>query len=184
MDHDVNTLISAADEVHWEEEGLFASLDEFKAINTKIRHPEKCYEGDVIMGEPLFTTQSDSGHKRSSTFQQDSLLDLVASILDPSLASCSTVQARVTGGHVLGTDNKYFSVQRNVEDKDGRKNHREKPYSHSVKFWKLKKTKCKLVLGMDIGLEESCTLSLCALMGIIAYRSRCTTVLEEWMKIN
>jgi len=37
---------------------------------------------------------------------------------------------------------------------------------------------------MDIGLEESCTLSLCVLVGRIAYRSRYTTILEEWMKIN
>jgi len=37
---------------------------------------------------------------------------------------------------------------------------------------------------MDIGLEELCTLSLCALVGRIAYRSRCTSVLEDWVKIN
>jgi len=58
------------------------------------------------------------------------------------------------------------------------------PPSHYTKFWKPKKTKRRLVLGMDIGLEESCSLALCTLVGRIAYGSRCTSSMEDWMKFT
>jgi hypothetical protein len=51
----------------------------------------------------------------------------------------------------------------------------------TVKVWKPKRTKQKLVMGMDIGLEESCNLALCALVGRLAYRSRCVSPLDEWV---
>jgi hypothetical protein len=37
-------------------------------------------------------------------------------------------------------------------------------------------------MGMDIGLEESCNLALCALVGRLAYRSRCSSSIEEWVQ--
>jgi hypothetical protein len=54
----------------------------------------------------------------------------------------------------------------------------------SSKVWRPKRTKRKLVLGMDIGLEESCNLALCTLVGRLAYRSRCLIPLEEWVLRN
>jgi hypothetical protein len=50
-----------------------------------------------------------------------------------------------------------------------------------ARMWKLKKTKRGMVSGMDVGLEESCNLSLCALVGIFAYRSQCKMIITEWM---
>jgi hypothetical protein len=37
-------------------------------------------------------------------------------------------------------------------------------------------------MGVDVGLEDSCTLSLCALVGRYAYRSRCKRPLDVWME--
>jgi hypothetical protein len=54
--------------------------------------------------------------------------------------------------------------------------------SASPKVWKPKRTRRRLVLGMDVGLEESCTLVMCVLVGRFAYRSRCTTTIEDWVQ--
>jgi hypothetical protein len=39
------------------------------------------------------------------------------------------------------------------------------------KPWKLKKGKHRMVLGGDIGLEETCNLALCMLVGRFTYRA-------------
>jgi hypothetical protein len=40
------------------------------------------------------------------------------------------------------------------------------------KAWKPKKQRQRLVIGMDVGLEETCQLSLCALVGCFAYKTK------------
>jgi hypothetical protein len=37
------------------------------------------------------------------------------------------------------------------------------------------------VIGMDVGLEETCQLSLCALVGRFAYKTRSSTTFKDWM---
>jgi hypothetical protein len=37
------------------------------------------------------------------------------------------------------------------------------------------------VIGMDVGLEETCQLSLCALVGSFAYKTRSLITFDEWM---
>jgi hypothetical protein len=39
-----------------------------------------------------------------------------------------------------------------------------------------------MVLGMDIGLEDSCSLTMCALVGRLAYRFLCKLSVMEWMQ--
>jgi hypothetical protein len=48
----------------------------------------------------------------------------------------------------------------------------------SKKVWKPNKTKRKMVMGVDVGLEESVQLSLCTLVGRISYRSLCECLLS------
>jgi hypothetical protein len=50
--------------------------------------------------------------------------------------------------------------------------------------WKPKRKKQRLVLGMDVGLEDACNLAMCALVGRFAYKERCTQKLSEWMKTS
>jgi hypothetical protein len=50
------------------------------------------------------------------------------------------------------------------------------------KAWKVKKTKRRMVMGVDVGLEESCNLSLCALVGRLSYRSLCKQPITDWMQ--
>jgi hypothetical protein len=45
-----------------------------------------------------------------------------------------------------------------------------------------KKTKRRMVMGVDVGLEESCNLSLCALVGRLSYRSLCNHPITDWMQ--
>jgi hypothetical protein len=44
-----------------------------------------------------------------------------------------------------------------------------------VRVWKPKRQRRRLVIRMDVGLEETCQLSLCALVGRFSYKTRCTT---------
>jgi len=67
LDHDVNTLISVADKVHWEEEVFLSSVDEHLVVNNHIRHPVLCNKVDVTVGKPFNTSLSDSGLKHNST---------------------------------------------------------------------------------------------------------------------
>ena len=41
-----------------------------------------------------------------------------------------------------------------------------------------------LVLGMDIGLEDSCSLAMCALVGMLVYFLFCKISVAEWMKVT
>jgi hypothetical protein len=52
----------------------------------------------------------------------------------------------------------------------------------SVRPWKPKKVRRRLVIGMDVGLEETCQLSLCALVGRFAYKSQSILSFSEWMQ--
>jgi hypothetical protein len=64
--------------------------------------------------------------------------------------------------------------------------HNSKPARNktSGKIWKPKKQRRRLVIGMDVGLEETCQLSLCALVGRFAYKSRCSTTFKDWMQTH
>jgi len=50
------------------------------------------------------------------------------------------------------------------------------------KVWKPKKSCRRLVIGMDVGLEETCQLALCALVGRFTYKHKCSLTFSDWMK--
>jgi hypothetical protein len=60
-----------------------------------------------------------------------------------------------------------------VELQGGRSKGKRGGLKRSTRVWRPKRTKHIMVLGMDVGLEESCNLALCALVGRLAYRSCC-----------
>jgi hypothetical protein len=51
----------------------------------------------------------------------------------------------------------------------------------SQRPWVSKKSKKKLVLGVDIGLADSVSMALCSLVGRLSYRHLCNTNLLIWM---
>jgi len=61
---------------------------------------------------------------------------------------------------------------------------KRQPTKLPMKVWKPKRTKCSLVLGMDIGLEDSCSLTMCVLVCRMAYRHYCKSSVAEWMKAS
>jgi len=184
MDRDVSALMSAIDEVHWEEASLFASMDVFHAVNTSTHHLEESLNADVIVGGPFPTLPHDPCLMHNIVnVLKSTTIDPVGFANCPSEASRSSEKAQVLGGHLKGHSSFPQLVIGLEECKVGQKDHRIR-FTCTVKVWKPKHTKRKLVLGMDIGLEESFTLSLCALVGRLACRSRCSTAMEEWVKQN
>ena len=61
---------------------------------------------------------------------------------------------------------------------------KRQPTKLPMKVWKPKIMKCSLVLGMDIWLEDSCSLTMCVLVGRMAYRHYCKSSVAEWMKAS
>jgi hypothetical protein len=59
---------------------------------------------------------------------------------------------------------------------------KEMRHKKVTRVWKPKKVRHCLVIGMDVGLEETCKLSLCALVGRFAYKSKSSIPFSEWMK--
>jgi len=51
----------------------------------------------------------------------------------------------------------------------------------NLRPWCLKKTKRKMVLKIDIGLEDLISLSLYSPVGILSYKHLCLTDLVEWV---
>jgi hypothetical protein len=50
MDREVNALMSAADEEHWERAGLFASVDASSGVNNTVCHPDEHFNVDLNVG--------------------------------------------------------------------------------------------------------------------------------------
>jgi hypothetical protein len=53
-----------------------------------------------------------------------------------------------------------------------------------TKSWIPNKTRRKMVLGDDLGLDEAVNLALTALVGRFSYRSKCSTSLIDWVKLH
>jgi hypothetical protein len=48
--------------------------------------------------------------------------------------------------------------------------------------WSPNRSKHKLVLGEDVGLEETVNMELCSLVGRLSYRSMCRTSIMTWVQ--
>ena len=56
------------------------------------------------------------------------------------------------------------------------------PVGFHRKVWKANKKAKRLVLGNDVGLEDTCRMELCALVGWISYISLSNVSLEVWIR--
>jgi hypothetical protein len=52
------------------------------------------------------------------------------------------------------------------------------------KVWKENKHVRRMVLGADVGLEETCRLALCGLVGRLSYSYLASSPVFEWMTIS
>jgi hypothetical protein len=52
----------------------------------------------------------------------------------------------------------------------------------SRKTWKANRKAKRLVIGSDVGLEQTCRMALCGLVGRISYKSLSKISLEDWIK--
>jgi hypothetical protein len=62
--------------------------------------------------------------------------------------------------------------------------HSSKGRKSTLRPWRSRKTKKKMVLGADIDLEDSVTMALCTLVGRLSYRHLCRTDLADWVCSN
>jgi len=55
---------------------------------------------------------------------------------------------------------------------------------YSRRLWKAKKAVHKMVLGLDVGLVETCFLALSRLVDRLSYRYLCNESIPEWVEHN
>jgi len=87
------------------------------------------------------------------------------------------------GWHNVVVSNNPSEVQE-VELQVGHSKGKRGSLKRPTQVWRPKRTKHISVMGMDVGLEESCSLALFSLVGRQAYRSCCKLPLSEWMHSN
>jgi hypothetical protein len=56
------------------------------------------------------------------------------------------------------------------------------PSGFKRKLWKANKAAKKLLLGSDVGLEETCRMALCGLVGRVSYHYLAQEPLQAWME--
>jgi hypothetical protein len=185
MECEVSALMGAADEELWERSGLFSSVDAMCRSKGSGRHIDERFNArfntedltntHLTVSIPFYQSvrlpETKNAQGRADIPGEDTGVFPSASKAQRigGLARRNKVVASPNIGEVL--------VGEGLKEKRCR-------VKRSTKVWRPKRTKCKLVLGMDIGLEESCNLALCALVGRLAYRSRCLIPLEDWVLRN
>jgi hypothetical protein len=153
MEAKVSALMSVANEALWKSVRLF-SLTNVHIVATSLPS----------------TTQNLAEHLLSSTIVT-SELSVIA-----HLSSSAPLSRLVSSFQRSGLHQSVGSCEHSS------KVHKWKPKLSGCKTpWKPNKTRRRLVMGSDVGLEESVCLSLCGLVGRISYHSLCKCSLSDWI---
>jgi hypothetical protein len=190
MAHEVSALMGAIDEEEWEREGLFTTVDELcklKAGGCSLNDPSLPSCKDFTpLSFPLFT----KGPSVERIWMQSGY------VTEPSAPGLSKEWFQRFGGEGLDTgDTKPGTGTQRVHtwasndhflasSQRGNLSVKDSLHKKSVRAWKPKKVCRRLVIGMDVGLEETCQLSLCALVGRFAYKTRSNLSFSEWMQVT
>jgi hypothetical protein len=189
MDTEVSPLMGAADEELWEKEGLFSSVDKMCKLNGSRCHINEGLNSSLVFSSKA-TTPLSAGKKRSSRmcsasdhlqgYTTDGLRIKEGSGIDLKFRG-SGITSTIEGVKVVEFSNRTGTLMKATLG--GRTHLKGGFVKHFVRVWNPKKTKRRMVMGVDVGLEDSCnlSLSLSALVGRFAYRSQCKRLLVEWM---
>jgi hypothetical protein len=186
MEFEDNGFLGASDEEDWDREGLFKTVDELCGIKVGHRHlvnhltplektlpetyspsiPSKTYTGSVV-----FNKNPSYGSEGGLSTVSNQALGGEDFVTGTKIGSASNmVNTRISKG-----PSSAYTRRGPVILKDSRTRKEDKA-------WKPKKTRCRLVIGMDVRLEETCQLSLCALVGRFSYKHKCNLTFTDWMK--
>jgi hypothetical protein len=190
MEVEVMGLLDVDDEVHWERAGLFTSVDELCSSYDKRHH----HNGGI---NASFTTVAEVPyHPNSSTIpshlagRETTLLNQRISVPRPKgevvgiTFGCGE-QGKVAQVERTQSVDTFLPSEARLSGLQG-EHTTQKRGSHKrlTWVWRPKCKKHRLVMGMDVGLDEACNLALCALVGRLSYQSWCKQPLTEWMQCN
>jgi hypothetical protein len=156
MDPLTNTLMQPTDELLWKQEGLFDLADSLEK-----RCPPPPPESLSNCPYTSTVTNADTVFSPPTSF--------------PALKSHTLTPDRPP---LIGPNKALISNTHRASSLP----HREA--SIGRKQWKINRKTKRLVLGDDVGLENLCKMSVCALVGRISYKSLNPQPLEDWMKTN
>jgi hypothetical protein len=163
MEAEVNALMGATDEALWNRAGLFASTDAISTgtcFNTsKLANIARLTQSPLVFRDKFITVSPFSSETLpggSSKKQRAGTLNIVG------------------GQDVLGRTSSHLNLGGKEHRAQGGKGIRKK-------LWNSNRSKRRMVMGADIGLEETCNLALCALVGRLSYRSLCKKSLPAWV---
>jgi hypothetical protein len=113
---------------------------------------------------------------------------------DPSLFPCGPASSREIdsraashkASHKRFFEEDRFTTQVNIEETTVGRQHITQNVPNRIGFqkkvWKPNKRIQRMVLGMDIGLEETCRLALYGLVGILSYSYLANSAIVAWME--
>jgi hypothetical protein len=161
LEDDVSALMGAADEALWKRADLFASTDTLGAGTTSLTT-----SSFDLTSQPVSPRRGIEG---VSPIDIGYLPGLSGSHLfaEKSLP----VSGQEEGGRVYGFPRSQGKVRKALGTPGGRR-----------RQWKENKVIKRMVLGSDIGLEETCRLALCGLVGRLSYCNLCKVSLPVWVE--
>jgi hypothetical protein len=178
---EVSALMGLGDKEEWERAGLFKTIDELSGkiggggrtkdsllYEAKTHLPPLVEQAKVTNPGVLVTGKTTQSHSLDTGEGSGQLHNV-------SAGDTSTKEGPSYSSVCLKDKPTSWNSQR-----DSLKV-KEAHIKKIVRVWKPKRQRRRLVIGMDVGLEETCQLSLCALVGRFSYKTRCTTTFREWM---
>jgi hypothetical protein len=180
-------MMGTLDEEEWDQEDLFKTVDELCHLN----------KGGGVLNAILRPPNNSPASLPTSSLPHKPLLlvplgSKLSGSKQPGLSGVEKRGKEVKAVNSFGVTQTGNVIQPEIFskrlDKGGIGSPREalrvKDNNHkrTVRAWKPKKSRRRLVIGMDVGLAETCRLSLCALVGRIANKTRSAITLGEWMK--
>jgi hypothetical protein len=100
MDCDASALMSVSDEEHWEKDGLFASMDASKEVNTNSHQPDEPLIVDLKEGGFTSTLPYDPCHQHNTvTPSECTVKEFSENIYDPLIVNTHNAEnAQGLGG--------------------------------------------------------------------------------------
>jgi hypothetical protein len=172
MDDEVNALMGAADEAIWRQRS-FHLCRYGKGLTSALMSSRKRLRPKLHLllwkSVRLIVVTLPPDCKRFGVWEllRKNLLNV--QVLLGRIQGCR----RVVKGGCLGGCLEVFQRERRLDTGPRR-------YKH----WIPNRSKRKLMLGEDIGLEDMVSLALCTLVGRFSYWARCKMPLEEWVSTN
>jgi hypothetical protein len=174
LNGDVRALMSADDEVNWLQDSLFKKADSLGESHGELLHTSR----------KLHLASDIYDHLRNSP-PDVTLKHLTAPGLIPFLGSSAEAGFKLPQcepKHVSATKQGLKGGVPSVIFRNS-----FKPSTHTGvrrKVWKLNKRNRRMVLGTDVGLDETCRLSLCGLVGRLSYSYLVDSPMSDWIKNN